>query len=178
LKEIVEERKSQGTSRKLLEKEKLRLQQLTSDLSTRENSTLVFSTVAASASLAILIVTLEAIKPSWFGLAFGVGFLFSTLGFVYREATIFGVNAKNYEELRSLRKISGEIERRNDKRRTRILVFSRMIIIRLFLLIPTGSWILVVLNLQAAGWIALTCLILFGVAVFLSLLEYEKRRNP
>jgi hypothetical protein len=147
-----------------------RMQQLTSELSSRENSTLVFSTVAASASLAILVLTLESMNKEWFSLAFWMGFLFSLAGFLYREATIFGIDTENYNELKDLLSSSYDTSRR-----VRRLNFLRMVTIRLFLLIPAGNWILVALHIETAGWMALTYLALFGVAFYLSIRENELR---
>lgn len=168
--------KNRRPPRDLSEREKVRLQRLVSELSSRENSTLVFSTVTTSTSLAILVLALEPARTQWFGLAFWMGLLFSLTGFLYREATVFGIDSENYREVRALLTISGETYYELDKR-TRSLNFFRMIIIRFFLLVPTGSWILVAFNVQAVGWTALTYFMLLGVAVSLSLLECEERQD-
>jgi len=160
--------------RDLSEKEKMQTQWLISKLSTRENSTLVFSTVAASASLAILVLTLELPRLEWFSVAFWMGFLFSLVGFLYREATIFGIDIEEHKQLNTYLGISNE---NCEKNGTTWLCFFRMIMIRLFLLVPVGNWILICFNVQAANWIALACVILLGVAISLSIHECEKRQN-
>jgi len=150
----------------------LRVQLLNSELSSRENSTLVFSTVAASASLAVLVLALASTNLEWFSLEFCMGFLFSLAGFLYREATIFGIDNENYTELRSLLSLACE-----KSGKVRRLDFLRMVAIRLFLLVPVGNWILVVTHTEAVSWIAVTYLAIFGLAYYLSIREIELKHS-
>lgn len=155
-------------------KEELRLQRLISELSSRENSTLVFSTIAASASLAIIALLWESTMTEWFDLAFWMGLLFSLAGFLYREATILGIDIEDYKILN----LSVPTLRERSNKRVRTLNFFRMFIIRLFLLIPIGTWILVRFLGQTTGWMVLTYITLGGIAFFFSLYEYDIKYDP
>lgn len=74
-----------GGSETIDENQKLRIQRLISEISSRESSTLVVSTVTASASLTILAFVTQFSIAEWFDLAFWTGFLFSAIGFAYRD---------------------------------------------------------------------------------------------
>lgn len=108
------------------EMKKLEIEKLIAEINTRESSTLVLSTVASSVSLAIL--------STLFGKSIGLnedwanfGFLFAFLGFLYRELTI------HFSEIPAYRLLPREIHRETC---VSFSAFSRMVIVRWFLLLP------------------------------------------
>jgi hypothetical protein len=137
-------------------KEQMQIQRLISELSTRENSTLVVSTIAASVSLAVLAVAMQSTGAPWFGSAFVMGFAFSLLSFLYRETTILFVDSKDYTSLNSsLRPTAQTIK--VGKTATSV----RMFIMRFLLLMPMAAWVEVTLpqDIQVLSWIALIAII-------------------
>ena len=114
----------------------LEAQRLLSTLSSRENSTLVVSTVAASVSITILAIRLESPSNEWFLLSFLIGFLFSFLGFLYRELTIHGIDEAEYKILNSISASSRAVDKKYS-----LFHFLRAVIIRILFLIPTVTWI-------------------------------------
>jgi len=74
---------SEGKAEDSNKDQKLQIERLISEITSRESSTLVFSTVTASASLAFLVFVVQSPMTEWFDLAFWTGFLFSIIGFVY-----------------------------------------------------------------------------------------------
>lgn len=148
--------------------ERMRNEKLIAEINTRENSTLVFSTVTASASLAILAGALtigESGLPLWLGY---VGLVFSALGFSYREITIF------CSEIPSYRRLPAYLRTENYSRRDRIGQFARMTIVRVFLLLPVWSWLV---WLFPTPWLILILFVgLFVIAPFeLSICELAER---
>jgi len=138
-------------------------------LHARENSTLVFATVAASASLLILTLLLQAPEPSkipWWTKYVGV--LFSILGPLYRGFTIFTVDRIDY----------GKTERETYPPWATI---PRMIIVRFFLYVPIAAWIILLLDPTlrmptdpTSFW---TTMILTGVAAAVfSVIEWRTTR--
>ena len=142
---------TEKNSGKLSLKEQMQIQRLISELSTRENSTLVVSTIAASVSLAILAVAMQSTDAPWFGSAFVMGFAFSLLSFLYRETTILFVDSKDYTSLRSSLPPSAQSIKAG-KTPTSV----RMFIMRFLLLIPMAAWMEVTLSqgIQVPSWIA------------------------
>lgn len=109
------------------EKEKLRIEKLVADITTRESSTLVISTVASSFSLTILATLIAQpinVKITWGSIAL----LFTLLGFLYRELTIHTSEIRDYHKLR--KKLT--LEQANMSFPT----YLRMVIVRSFLLLP------------------------------------------
>lgn len=128
-------------------------------LHARENSTLVFATVAASASLLFLIFVLDNFEPTqitdwvrW------VGFLFSILGPLYREVTIFTIDGIDYRKIR--------------ERDTYPIwaTLPRMVIVRVFLYLPIAAWWIFFEN-PANFWMTVT----FIAAFLFSVLELLSR---
>jgi hypothetical protein len=146
------------------------IQRLLSELSTRENSTLVVSTVAASASIAILAIRLESAKTEWFFLLFCLGFIFSLLGLLYREATVFGVEKENYEILNSLVPVHAS----RNSRLLKTLNLCRMLLVRTLLAVPCVAWVSISFPETTAETIVIFCAIVFS----LSYLEYVNRHDP
>ncbi len=132
-------------------KEQMQIQRLISELSTRENSTLVVCTIAASVSLAILAVAMQSINAPWFGSSFVMGFAFSLLSFLYRETTIFFVDSKDYTSLKSSLPPLAQ-----SAKTAKTATFVRMFIMRFLLLMPMAAWIDVTLpqNIQVLSWMA------------------------
>lgn len=118
-----------------VEKEKLRIEKRIQEINTRESSTLVLSTVASTVSLAIL--TMLVSRPFDERINWGLfALLFAFLGFLYRELTIHSSEIGSYRELR--RKLSLEATD------VSFPAFLRMVIVRLFLLLPFPVFCLLV----------------------------------
>jgi hypothetical protein len=99
-------------------------------INARENSTLVFTTVVASASLLVLAIVLQT--PPYRRIPFSIrciGFLFSLLAPLYREVTIFFYDPIDYGDLT------------NPPRYPICARLTRMIIVRYFLLLPILAWL-------------------------------------
>jgi hypothetical protein len=120
-------------------------------LNTRENSTLVFSTVASSASLIILTYTNPS--PTNNTNINLIGILFIIFGFMYREITIFYFDIFDYNKLHDKPNYS------------KIWIFIHMFIIRAFLLLP--------LVIYSIGPFSLV--IIFIISGIISLFECWKR---
>jgi hypothetical protein len=158
-------------------KKQLQTQRLISELSTRENSTLVISTIAASVSLAILAVALQAVNESWFGSAFVTGFAFSLLSFVYRETTIFLVDSTDCRNLNEIVPPLVSSDKSRETARGRA-VFFRMVSVRFLLLMPIAAWLEILLPqaIQGIAW-ATAFVALSIVSTALSLLERRERKS-
>jgi hypothetical protein len=154
--------------------ERMRVQRLISELSSRENSTLIVSTIAASASLAILAVATQHGNAPPFDSTFLIGIAFSFIGFIYREVTVFFVDLQDYRSLN----LNARPLTSSDRSR-KIAVFSRMFIIRFLLLMPIAAWLEVGLpqEIQGSTW-AVSITLLCGVAFTLSLVEHHMRSDP
>jgi len=123
-------------------------------LYSRENSTLVFATVAASASLLILTFALQKSDrlPIWDW----IGFIFSLLGPAYREVTILTIDFFDYKKIPE-----------KDKYPFRTTL-PRMLIIRFFLYLPIAAWILLFARPESSpesSWLIMLLIALFGVAL-------------
>ncbi len=153
------------------DEERLKIEKLISEISTRESSTLVFSTVAASVSLALLVGILNAdnytVKP-WF---WWVGFLFSALGFVYRELTI------HVSEIPSYKKLPCYLRKDEASRIIKLGRFIRMMIVRAFLLLPVGAWFLIRSENAWICWLVITVFLIIVFSFGFSMAE-EFRRDP
>ena len=131
----------------------------------RENSTLVFATVAASASLLFLALVLQepisSQKPEWVKY---VGLMFSILGPLYREFTIFGIDRIDY---------------RNNRRPYSFwVIFPRMVTIRFFLFLPIAAWLVLFFGSTCFWTIVLFWAIIlftFIVSILLSVMEWLSR---
>ena len=110
-----------------------RFQELISQLSTRESSTLVVATVASSASLVLLGIGTgqEPLAHFW------AGFLFPVGGEIYRELTIFTIDRSDSLELANLSQKESTFSH-SKWSWTRHL---RRFAIRLFLLGPSLLWL-------------------------------------
>lgn len=109
-------------------------------ISTRESSTLTFSTVAASASLGVLALTLGKggqAPPFWLAL---IGMVFAGLGVLYRELTTGAVD--RLEHKMHSAKLRRRIEGGREGLRAQAAALTRRSAIRLFLLLPIVAWIL------------------------------------
>jgi hypothetical protein len=108
------------------ETERLKIEKKIEENNTRESSTLVLSTVASTVSLAIFATLAD--KPIESRIEWAtIAFLFSFLGFIYRELTIHTSEMANYRELNK--------ELCLDPDRS-FASYIRMVIVRLFLLLP------------------------------------------
>jgi len=156
------------------DKEQLRVQRLISQLSSRESSTLIVSTIAASVSLAILAVVMQSMNGPLSDSAFVIGVAFSFIGFVYREATVFFVDPGDYNVL----KLSA-LPLTPSSRSREAAIFSRMFMVRFLLLMPIAAWLEVRLppESQSSMW-AVSITILCGVAFALSVVEHFHRNDP
>jgi len=111
------------------EKEKLRIERLLGEISAQASSTLVVSTVASSLSLAILTTLMgKSFDERWNWGFFAA--LFALLGFLYRELTIHWSLISKYRKLN--KKLPPEVGESSYSLPTYI----RMVIVRLFLLLP------------------------------------------
>src|SRR3990170_3939560 len=124
----------------------------------RENSTLVFATVAVSASLVVLAVVLERrlVILNTYPWIKDVGLMFSILGPLYRETTIFTIDYLDYKRM----------PRQNYPFWATL---PRMIIIRFFLFLPTVAWVIVYTENPFCFWTA--TLLAVVTACALSFLE-------
>ena len=139
---------------------------LLAEISARENSTLVISTVAASASLAILAIAAHEGYTSRPELTW-IALLFSIVGFLYRDMTILSVERLDYI---TLRKHLGLLERRLNYTQ-KFFILARMYFVRLLLVIPMATWSLVLNPLEfIVPAIILTC-----VSGFFTVIEYSVR---
>ena len=155
---------------KPVEKMDWQVQRMISELSSRENSTLVVSTLAASVSLSILAFVLQPNGSKVFDVAMIMGLLFAMIGFSYREATILGVDTKDYAKLNEYApSLRGEATRKR-----KAINFLRMFLIRFLLLIPVATWILVMYDL-GMSWIIPTCITIGAVSSLFSIAEYALR---
>lgn len=68
-------------------------------INTREASTLVFATVAMSASMVIFALVVQSNMPENLQWVKWIGLLFSVLGLIYREVTVLTSDRIDYEEL-------------------------------------------------------------------------------
>lgn len=99
-------------------------------VNTREASTLVISTVAASISLAVFALVFDKSPlPAWL---LYTGFMFSLSGILYREVTIWSSDNIDYAELKK-RLLLPKPSKKS--------VISRATIFRFFLWLPVIAWI-------------------------------------
>jgi hypothetical protein len=128
---------------------------LQSRLGTRETSTLTLATVAASASLIILQLTVtdKGLSHLWLRLA---GCLFALVGFLYREMTIYTADLREEALLRQLQ--HGLPSNR--------YWWIRALFVRAFLLSSVGAWIVGLFN----AWKPYLNLNSFGVMLIISAL--------
>jgi len=138
-------------------------QTIAAKLHARENSTLVFATVAASASLIVLALVLQtpdSLKiPEWVKY---VGLFFSILGPLYRCYTIFTVDRIDYKKIP-----------REDY--SWWATVPRMIIVRFFLYLPIGAWVILLFTGAEYFWIVIASL--FAVAAVISVIEWRYRNE-
>jgi len=130
-------------------------------LHSRENSTLVFATVAASASLLILTFVLQNFIPPQVSWIAGFGFAFSILGPLYREVTIFTIDLSDYRRIG-----------RRDYQWWEVI--PRMITIRFFLFLPIAAWFIFFTS-SACLWT--TVIFTLVVACLLSVIEWMSRNQ-
>lgn len=123
-----------------------------SKINTRESSTLTFSTVAASASLVVMGLTVGRNSPWWLP---WVGVFFALLGFLYREITLQSTDRTDYKLLpklyRSVREWKG-------------FAFLRRSIVRLFLLLPIMAWMALEWNLDFVLGLSIACVISLAIS--------------
>jgi hypothetical protein len=132
-------------------------------ITARENSTLVFATVAASASLLVLAVVLQTPYGQGIPLSIrGIGFLFSLLGPLYRDVTVFTIDQIDYMDVQS------------PKKYPKHATLPRMIIVRYFLLLPVVAWLTI--N-SRPFWFLLLNIAALGLAGGISHLELSWRKK-
>lgn len=134
-------------------------------LHARENSTLILATVAASASLLILATVFDnsvSLQDSWIS---WIGLIFSMLGPLYREVTIFTIDLSDYRRIG---------ERRREYRW--LDVIPRMVIVRFFLFLPIVAWIIFLTSPTCRSTTALFTLVVIGLlSLILSVIEWLSR---
>jgi len=132
-------------------------------INVRENSTLVFAAVAASASLVVLAIVLQTLPYQEIPLSIRcIGFLFSLLGPLYREVTIFTIDMIDYGEIK------------DQKEYPNWATLPRMIIVRYSLLLPIVAWLNVYGRLP---WFLLVSFGAFALAWGISHLELSYRKH-
>lgn len=133
-------------------------------INTREASTLTFSTVAASASLVTLSLSLSNTPCVlfWNGL-FWAGLIFAILGIAYREITIFSEDMRDFEDIL-------EDEEPHPFRWSQV---ARAFIVRLFLAIPLFAWFGFVCDIGYVFLIPFVCI--GGVLVIMQFNEHVRR---
>jgi hypothetical protein len=108
-------------------------------LATRESSTLTFSTVGASSSLVVLALVIDrGLLLTYPWLAY-IGLLFSMLGIIYREATVFSIDRAEYHALTD--ELWNMIESEREPIFGRCMALTRRVAIRFFLWIPIVAWL-------------------------------------
>lgn len=132
-------------------------------LNTRENSTLVFATVAESASLLILTFALQGpdLSPIWHW----IGFIFSLLGSGYREVTILTIDFLDHKEIKDEYPLWA--------------ILPRMLLLRFFLYLPIAAWIILLAGLTSS-WLGTLLIALSAVtlsAMALSVVELLQRKR-
>lgn len=149
------------------ERQRLVTEALIARINTREASTLVFSTVAASASLLFLVPIYQngTISSEWIELMKWLGFLFSFLGLVYREITIHTSDHIDYQVLRA--RLGVPLPRPQW-----LWIIVRGSIIRFFLILPIAAWGILLFANPACSSITLASAfilsVLFSVCELLS----------
>ena len=145
-----------------------REQQLREDLRSRENSTLVIATVAASVSLALfgLFLQKDAQEKNWIA---AVGIIFSLVGPLYRALTIYTIDRLQHDQLK---RIMPE-NRRDENHPPWWAVVPRMFIVRILFYLPIFAW-LVIIPLEWWPWILLLFLLPILALVF-SIIEWLSR---
>jgi uncharacterized membrane protein len=120
-----------------------------SRMNTRESSTLTFATVAASASLVVLALTIERHleMPFYLWLQL-IGLVFAILGFAYREITDRSFDVAE-RSLLSLELWSLLMSRR-DTTLQRLATHTRRFMVRILLLLPIVAWLIVIANLESS----------------------------
>lgn len=144
------------------EKQKLRIERLIEEVNTRESSTLVLSTVASTISLTILTILVSRPfdeKMNWGFFAL----LFAFLGFLYRELTIHSSEIRDYRKLRK--------DLSSEPSDTSFPAFLRMVVVRLFLLLPLPVFCLLV----APSYIIVSGMGIFTMPMALSMFELVRR---
>lgn len=147
-----------------------REEHLRDDLRSRENSTLVIATVAASVSLALfgLFLQKDIQEKDWI---IAAGIIFSLVGPLYRALTIFTIDRLQHNEL-------NEIMRRNRRDPIRYpwwAVIPRMFIFRILLYLPIFAWSVIV-PLEWWPWIFLL-IFLPILALIFSIIEWRSRER-
>jgi hypothetical protein len=113
--------------------------ELLSELTTRETSTLTVATVASSASLILLGFPDSRIQAS----TVLAGFLFPLMGIIYRETTIMSIDASDLRDLEDERSMGAK---KGDFRRTKLDQIKqvgqvRRFMLRLLLILPSFLWL-------------------------------------
>jgi len=126
----------------------------------RENSTLVFATVAASASLLILTFVLQKFVPPQILWINSIGFIFSILGPLYREVTIFSIDRIDYRGIRK-------------REYPWWATIPRMTIVRFFLFLPIAAWLIYFTSSKS---LLTTLIFTFVFALLLSVIEWQDMR--
>jgi hypothetical protein len=142
------------------------IQVLLSEISVRENSTLVISTVGASASLATLALLTQSGNINRMDLAW-MALLFSIVSFLYREITIWSVERQDYIELK--KHLTSRRGKLGSKQKG--FIFVRMCFVRFLLLIPLATWFLVI----SPGQLFIPAILLICGVGFFSFFEYWLR---
>lgn len=148
-----------------------------SRIATRESSTLTFATVAASSSLVVLALVIDRKPQSVYPWVSVIGMLFSLLGTVYREATVWSIDNAEYEEISD--ELHNLIESRRQRIRSRIAALTRRVSVRFFLYVPFVAWLAWFGNLESACvYLLLLAFLLFSVILSLPHLAPQYRPKP
>lgn len=152
------------------EKKKLIIEKQIEENNTRESSILVISTVASTVALGIIATltkdTLE-VKEQWGS----VVFLFVILSFLYRELTIHFSEIPTYRVLNKELHIDSELQ--IEQITHDFVTFTRMVIMRLFLLLPLVAYS-VIYNFSM---FIPSLYFAFAISSILSIIELIKRIN-
>jgi hypothetical protein len=132
--------------------DQLEYERLKDKLNTRESSTLVFSTVTASASLAILSILIE--KRTIPEPYFIIGAIFTLVGILYRELTILSIDRVEYGRLRQL---EGVLTGRTLPRPHPTTLFMRRFLVPFYLWIALDAWLITKLS-----WPVIPVILLLG----------------
>jgi len=123
--------------------DQLEYETLRERLNTRENSTLTFSTVTASASFILLSFFVNSNQSSEDSFFF-LGIIFTFLGIIYRESTIFTIDRV---ESKRLRQLESELIGRKIPRPSFISLTFRRFLVPFYLWMALSAWLIVKLSL-------------------------------
>lgn len=149
------------------ERQKFITEALITRINTREASTLVFSTITASASLIFLAAIFQGtISPEWREPMKWSGFLFSLLGPIYREITIHTSDRIDYQVLRT--RLGEPLPSPHW-----FWIICRGSILRFFLCLPIIGWLVIPENSACFSILLVLALITSAVLSVVELLSRD-----